>query len=287
MIKTYKKIPSDLLIVLLWTIMTFVFVITPTLQNSIIRTILGIPMVLFIPGYVLIAALFPKKNDLENIERIALSFGLSIAVVPLIGLGLNYTFGIRLIPILISLCVYTISLIIVAKYRRELCGEEQFSVPFLKTYDDIINEINKPKSKTDNILTIILVITIILAIGTLVYVITVPKIGEKFTEFYILNSSSQKADNYPTNLKIDQPVTYLVGVTNHEYSLVNYTIEIINENKNYITNNLTLENNQTWENNMTIIPDKKGVDTKLEFLLFKENNFTAPYRDLHLWVNVT
>jgi len=37
------------------------------------------------------AALFPGKDDLDGIERIALSFGLSIAVVPLMGLALNYT----------------------------------------------------------------------------------------------------------------------------------------------------------------------------------------------------
>jgi len=33
--------------------------------------------------------LFPGKDDLDGIERIALSFGLSIAVVPLLGLALN------------------------------------------------------------------------------------------------------------------------------------------------------------------------------------------------------
>jgi uncharacterized membrane protein len=57
---------------------------------------------LFLPGYALIATLFPRKGDLDGIERIALSFGLSIAITPLLGLGLNYTpFGIRLTPILI------------------------------------------------------------------------------------------------------------------------------------------------------------------------------------------
>jgi uncharacterized membrane protein len=34
-------------------------------------------MVLFLPGYALIAALFPRKDDLDGIERIALSFGLT------------------------------------------------------------------------------------------------------------------------------------------------------------------------------------------------------------------
>ena len=92
------------------------------------RTILGIPFVLFIPGYVLIAALFTKKDDLDSIERIALSFGLSIAIVPLIGLVLNYTFGIRLIPILVSLCIYTIGLIFVTEYRRQLPEEDKFKI---------------------------------------------------------------------------------------------------------------------------------------------------------------
>ena len=193
-------------------------------------------MVLFIPGYVLISALFPKKNDLDATERVALSFGLSIAVVPLIGLGLNYTpFGIRLIPIFI------------AEYRREkLSVEEQFSVSF-QVWKNVIHEIKKPRSRIDNILTIILIFSMILAIGMLIYVITVPKTGEKFTEFYILNSATNKADNYNTNLNIDRPGKYLIGVINHEYSSVNYTIEVMLAEDILSSKNLTLENDQIWE----------------------------------------
>jgi len=67
------------------------------------RLTLGLALVLLFPGYTLISALFPKAKDLDVIERVALSFGLSIAIVPLIGLILNYTpWGIRLYPVLIS-----------------------------------------------------------------------------------------------------------------------------------------------------------------------------------------
>lgn len=284
-----NKISSDLSIVLIWTITTFIFVIVPELENTIVRTILGIPFVLFIPGYVLIAALFPKKDDLDTIERVALSFGLSIAVVPLIGLGLNFTpFGIRLIPILISLTVYSIALIIITEYRRQQLPEEQrFTVPFYKIYQDIITDARTPRSKIDNILTIVLIFTIVLVIGSLIYVITVPKIGEKFTEFYILNSTTGKADNYPNILKLNESITLLIGIVNHEYSLINYTIQI-DLDKNILTSEqLRLNNNETWEKNIIFIPNKNGTNMKLEFLLFKENNFTDPYRDLHLWVNVT
>lgn len=297
MIKTYKKIPSDLLIVLLWTIMTFIFVIAPVIQNSIIRTILGIPMVLFIPGYVLIAALFLKKNDLESVERIALSFGLSIAVVPLLGLALNFTFGIRLIPILITLCIYTIILIFTASYRREkLPEDERFSISFSKTYKNIVEE-SKPKNRTDTILTIILIITVVIAVGMIYYVITTPKIGERFTEFYVLDING-KADNYQTQLNLSSDLnsdaTYLIGVSNHEYGVVNYTMRVVLDNAMLSTREIVLDHNQTWEQNVTMRPSKAwsgiiptGTNLKLEFLLFKENNFTEPYRKLHLWVNST
>lgn len=286
--KIQYKLPSDLLLMLTLTVLTLVFVLTPVLSETIIRIALGIPMVIFIPGYVLIAALFPKKNDLEGIERIALSFGLSIAVVPLIGLLLNFTpFGIRLLPILITLCIYTAALIVIAAFRREkLPAEERFSVPFHKVIDSIGDEFNTSRSKTDMILTGILIFSIFLAIGMIYFVITSPKIGEKFTEFYILGPDG-KAENYLLQLNINSPATVLVGVVNHEYASVNYTVEVALDKEVLSDTRFLLGHNETWEKNITFVPDRVGTDMKLEFWLFKEDNFTAPYRDLHLWVNVS
>lgn len=88
----------------------------PILNASPLRVLLALPLVLFIPGYVLIAALFPSNEDIDLLERIALSFGLSIAVVPLIGLGLNYTpWGIRLDPIVTSLALFTLAMVLIAQ----------------------------------------------------------------------------------------------------------------------------------------------------------------------------
>jgi uncharacterized membrane protein len=103
-----RTISVDIPIVAALVLLTDLFILIPALAATPIRSVLGLPMVLFLPGYALIAALFPGKDDLDGIERLALSLGLSIAVVPLIGLGLNYTpWGIRLIPILVSLSVFT------------------------------------------------------------------------------------------------------------------------------------------------------------------------------------
>jgi uncharacterized membrane protein len=102
----------------------------PPLNETPVRVILGLPLVLFLPGYVLIATPFPRKGDLNVIERIAFSFGLRVAITPLFGLGLNYTpFGIRLTPILIVLLVFTIALAISAWARRSgIPDEDRFLV---------------------------------------------------------------------------------------------------------------------------------------------------------------
>lgn len=113
-----------------WTVvsliaLTLLFIkITPLAPwSKPLRYVFGTIYVLFIPGYVLIEALYPRENDLKPLERMALSIGLSLAVVPLIGLMLNYTpWGIRLSPIIISTSTYSIALLIIAAYRKyRLC----------------------------------------------------------------------------------------------------------------------------------------------------------------------
>lgn len=84
-----------------------------------IRYVLGSIFVLWLPGFTLIKALFPSKRELDTIERIALSIGLSLAIVPIVGLLLNYTpWGIRLTPITLSLLALTITLATAAVLRE-------------------------------------------------------------------------------------------------------------------------------------------------------------------------
>jgi uncharacterized membrane protein len=301
------EVPPDLLLAAILALATLAFTLTP-LSELPVRIPLGLAMVLFVPGYTLIAALFPKKADLEGIERTALSFGLSIAVVPLIGLGLNYTpWGIRLTPVVVSLAVFTTAMAAAACWRRmNLPAEERFSIHFRDALDSWKREISAgDKSWLDKALTIILILTIILSISALAYVVVTPKQGEKFTEFYILGPGG-KAYDYPTSVQAGNRSMVIVGVVNHEYSPVNYTMSIsLNNtpanNTTHMDNfeddypliypiqsmNLTLLHNETWEKPVAYVLNHTGDSQKLEFLLYKEGNFTSPYRDLHLWVNIS
>jgi hypothetical protein len=84
-----------------------------------LRYILGGVFVLFLPGFMLISALYPRRGELDGLERAALSIGLSLALVPLIGLVLNYTpWGIRLEPIMISLALFAEIMAVVCVARK-------------------------------------------------------------------------------------------------------------------------------------------------------------------------
>lgn len=96
-----------------------VFVLPQGVPFLYVRNVVGALFVLYLPGYSVVEALYPQRGDLEGLERLALSIGLSLALVPLVGLGLNYTpWGIRLNPLLVSLTLLTLGLSVGAASRK-------------------------------------------------------------------------------------------------------------------------------------------------------------------------
>lgn len=295
-----RERPWDLVAaVVIASILVAVVLIFP---NSPLRLPLGLLFVLFLPGYVIVSALFPKEKDLGMIERIALSFGLSIAVVPLVGLLLNYTpWGIRLEPILVSLLILIVGVSALAYYRR-------INIPIKKRFGFTIS-IAFPKEDLtflDKALVVTIVILLIASCGTIYYMATTPKEGEKFTEFYILGPEG-KAENYPATLSVGGNGTVIIGVVNHEYANVNYTVEIallpanntnvtskseikdwdrtsLEPNRAY-SSNVSLNNEEKWEQRFTFNVSLNG-SYKLQFNLYKLPDSSSPYRELHLWLTV-
>lgn len=62
---------------------------------NIIKTIIWCVYILFIPGFIWSYVLF-YKGEIDLIERIAVSFGLSVSVVPLTVFWMNYFFKIKI-----------------------------------------------------------------------------------------------------------------------------------------------------------------------------------------------
>jgi uncharacterized membrane protein len=77
---------------------------------SLFRIAFGSVFVLFIPGFAW-TYLFFDRDEIDVVERIALSFGLSIALVPLSVFYLNYFFGVRITLVNCAIIISMLTLV--------------------------------------------------------------------------------------------------------------------------------------------------------------------------------
>jgi uncharacterized membrane protein len=294
----FRKNPIDLVAIFVLTA-----ILTPLALYRVsdpTRIILGLFFVILAPGYVFTSALFPKAADLDWIERIVLSVGLSIALTALLGIGLLLTpSGIRLEPVIGSLVLFIGGTGAVAWWRRvKLPSEERIGLTVT---------IKKPEwfsfSRADKIATVALAASLVFAAGTVVYVVVTPRSAEHFTEFYILNATGV-AGGYPWNLTVNQTSTINLTVHNVEYAYVAYEIRVVyatmeaffNASANRtqyrelsrttITNfSLNLPNGDYWNRSYRFFIPMPGI-YRLYFHLYKLPDTSDVYRYLFLTVRV-
>ncbi len=285
----------DLKFVLILILLSIVFILLPPYNQNFLRIVFALPFLLFLPGYLFITAMFPKKGELSPIERFTLSIGLSIAIFVFDGFALNYTpWGFRPNSIVMSLTLIMVILLAAAYIRRRMLGEQAyyFSTEHIKSfYRTLRSKETETGPEYDPALEKMLIKTMIIAIlivsAMLVYakVTTEP---EKFTALYILGENG-KAENYPSSIIYGEPTSILVGVENYEHTPVNYTLRVQLGGKILKEQNIALEHENKWLSNVTFLPQLTSSTafanrSKLEFIILKDNKI---YRSVHLWVNTT
>jgi len=247
-----------------------------------VRIILGLPFILFFPGYTLIAALFPGKDDLDATWRIALSLGLSIAVVPLIGLALNYSpWGIQLNAILALVTLFIVLTATAAVYKRRLLPtDEAFSIPT----DLLLGQWSRARM-VHGFPALALVLSLA-GLGVAAYFLATSSGGqETFTEFYVLGPGG-KAEAYPTLVRTGENAAVILGVVNREGQDTTYHVEVRIDGENTDSiDDLVLADGDRREQRVVLIPTHAGERQKVEFLLYKDRG-SEPYRSLHLWLDV-
>jgi len=269
---------SILLINLLAIILILIINIIPT---SPVRIVLAFPFALFFPGFVLTKSLFPENNSLDNVSLIALSFGLSIAIVVILGFVLNYSrLGLHLESLLYSIFAIIVILSIIGWLRlNRLPNDERKDLELLLPRFGIRIH--------DKVLSIILVVTTLGALGMMIFAIVAPKIGEQYTEFYILGTDG-KANNYIQQLSIGEQGQVTLGIINHENNEITYRIEVeINGVSNNVIDNITLENGQKWENEVSFIPKVADNNSEVDFYIYKGADTQPLFKPLNLSINVS
>jgi uncharacterized membrane protein len=316
-----RRLPADLAVMVGFTFLTLGVVLLPVVRDTPVRVVFGLPFVLFVPGYVLVAALYPAADPgsgtddrwrepadrhVAPVERTALSFGSSLVVVSLVGLVLNYTpFGIRLVPVLLSLAALVLGLTAVAvRRRRSLPRGDRFAVPWRTWLDGVRSELFEPDSRGDAALNALLVCSILLAVVTVGYALTAPKHGEAVTEFYLLNGSDGQAPDDPAEFVASGSQSFTLAIRNQEHRPINYTV-VAELRRTQIRDSSTqvvarerlrtfetrLGHNETWQRAHEVRPDMTGQRLQLAYLLYRDEPPSDPtteeaYRTVHVWIDV-
>jgi len=271
---------TDLILINLLALLLIIVIVS--FPSNVLRIILGIPFVLFFPGYTLIAALFPRKESMDNVQRAALSLGLSIAVVPLIGLILNYTpWGITLESVLGSTTAFIVIMSVVTWVRRkQLSDGERFSIGF---------HVSMPGwggGTWDRAITVVLAVSVLAAMVAAGYAIATPKVGERFTEFYILDAYGEATD-YPRRVTAGHEVEVTVGIINREGETTSYQLVITLDGVRQIElGPIVLAEDEVWEQLAGFTPDKPGENQEVEFFLYAEGKAEPYLEPLRLWIDV-
>ena len=300
------KFMNGLLIVDLLTVLLVLAIIF--LPSNPARIVLGIPFLLFFPGYTLVMAIFPRKREMDSLELVAISVGMSIAVTALAGFALNFTpWGIRLEPVL-----YTIAGFIGIMSLAALIGRAVASRSGRLTLEFNIRLPGLEGGVFHRFLFFVLVVMVLGAAGVLGYIVSNPHAGEAFTEFYVLGQNGKAAD-YPTEIILDgKKVVGLkygssadvvfdewarvsLGIVNHEPQKTEYVVKLRMDNRPVSFHYqgkvvdqlgpLSLQLGEKWEQAIGLAAEHPGDNQKIEFILYK-NGSPDPENSLSLRVNV-
>jgi uncharacterized membrane protein len=316
---------------LLWVV-----ALLPVVRDTPVRMVVALVVALFVPGYALVAALVPEGGPsvsddsrtsmaepteesedgteggrIDVLERAVLSFGASIALVSLVGLVVKFTpWEIRLVPILAGLTGLTVPLSALAGVRRRrLTPGARFDPHPERRLVAGLRGLTTPDDQTGAVLSVLLVVSVLIAAGSVAYAVGAPGPQEEFSEFSLLTETENGdlvAAGYPTNLTTGEPTPLVVGIANEEGRQETYTVVTqlqtvqIREQTVTVTDRReldrftrTLADGETANVTREVTPrELTGDRLRLQFLLFRGEvpespNATTAYRKTQLWVNVT
>ncbi len=253
-----RRPPSDLLAVVFVIALANFAVFHSALSESPIRVVTGLVFVLFIPGYALVAALFPEAGQSPTVssdtrsrlkyrgqssvrslikgartidiwERLALSFACSLAIVPLLALVVTLSpLAFTSSTVFFAISAFTVLCVALAvKRRSNLLPENRFRLSPTDRLHETRRSLAEMDSRGEVIVTIALVVAILFAVGTFGFAVLSPPDGERYTEFYVLSENDENervAAEYPDAFTPDEPESLVIGIENYEEESVEYDV---------------------------------------------------------------
>lgn len=330
--------PTDIAAVVAFVVLADVLLLGTGTDAAPIRALFGFPLLLFVPGYVLLAAFFPRRDPRDERsdgmtspgsstgsrgtrtvfeghsitwkERVALSFGSSVALLPVFGLVVAAVVGsLSFGPVLLSVNVFVLAGAAVGIVRRNnLPTDQRFDVPYRRWIGGLRSAVSGRHSRIDSALVVVLVISVLAAASTMGFVLLAPQDGEAYTSATLLTENADGdvvASGYPSEFVQGDGEELVLRVENDEGVETTYTffvelqrVETSGESVRVTAEDVivrernTVEAGDTWLATHTVTPTMTGEDLRLSYTIYRGDPPANPseesaYRTLYLWIDVS
>ncbi|QIO22788.1 DUF1616 domain-containing protein [Haloarcula sp. JP-L23] len=296
---TLDVVPVDLIAVLTYVVFASATV-TIGVGGTVVGFLIGSVLVFFAPGYAVVAALFPRRPQNRDAgegaiglsltaahdgvlarERLALAFGVSVALIPLMAVTLG-ALGVRLTTesVLATVWVVVGVGVVVGTARR-------LAVPSHERFDPLAiarqtgTERFLGGDAVTRALTVCLCVAVVAALGSLTVALAGPTQSMSYTSASLLTESQSGeyvAGGYPTNGTVGESQPLVVEVTNHHDSAATYTIvaKLQRVDGGTVLASETLRQqsqrvavNETWTYDHTVTPTMAGQDLRLVYYVVR------------------
>lgn len=294
-----EAIPTDLLLVVGYALLVDALVIA-SVGVGPVRFLLGTVFLFFVPGYAVVAALFPgrpRRSTVERTgsatlrdpheglllsERVAISFGTSVALVPVVAVVLGaLAMPLTMEAILGSLTVVVVGFAAIGAVRRiRLRPADRFH-PFGPGHTRGDGG-QRTTSRGSTALAVGLVLAVGLAGGAFVYGIAAEPPSTQYTSATLVTASADGeyvASGYPTNGTVGEPVSLTLRVDNRQTSPANVSAivalerpdesgEGVVERDRLTTLETELPPDGRWNASHQVAPTFAGEDLRLAYYVY-------------------
>ncbi|GAB3021882.1 hypothetical protein GCM10025298_06910 [Natronobiforma cellulositropha] len=186
-----------------------------------------------------------------------------------------------------------------------MAPDYRFSVPYRAWVNRARDELSRPTASIDSALTFALIVSIVLAAGSVGYVVSTPQSGEHLTTVGIVTETASDeyvAGNIPRDFTPGDSHELHLVLENNEYETVEYTVVVVEREWSADQSSfgdwremkrlpIRVPHGETVYHGHSISPETLGDDIRLEWLVYTGSVPDEPRPDnadywVHHWTTV-
>ncbi|EMA38957.1 DUF1616 domain-containing protein [Halobiforma nitratireducens] len=318
-------VPTDLVVTAGFVLAAAALLAVLEVSSPVVRAAVGVPLLFLAPGYAVVSLLFPRARGVDldeeaspwlvgqtqaisDVERAALAFGLSFAVVPLLGLGLTaLSWELSTTTVVGTVAGFALLVTLLAAVRRvRVTPRERYSFGLERKLGRLRAAIFGTSSPVTTAVNVVLVISVLLALTTVAYGLAVPQSGEQYTDLR-LHTDAEDGEyvvgDLPDEVDPGDPLSFVATVENQEGEAMEYTAVVqeqwVDESGTVLerTDLQQLEysvgDGATAHGDLEVTPEADAGEVRIVVMLFDGDGAVPDepatddaYRYAHFWTEI-